>query len=278
MTEPSNLSWQDVQQRRLPPPGERLTYGPLPLQFGELRMPDGEGPHPVAVLVHGGCWLKDYDYQYFTHLGYALTELGYATWTIEYRRLGDEGGGWPHTFTDVALATDHLRRVALSYPLDLQKVVTIGHSAGGQLALWLAARHKLPQGSELHSANPLPIKAVIGLAPITDLDTYRVGPRDSCNASVERLLGGSPAKYPQRYLHASPMALLPLGVPQWLIQGGRDPIVPIESVQHYASSARVRGDRVKLLKQIHAGHFEPAMPELKTWEDLKLALSEALQD
>ena len=270
------MSWDEVQNLPMPAAGRRIAYGPELQQFGELRLPKGKGPFAVVVLVHGGCWLDAYDYSYITRLADRIAQLGAATWTIEYRRLGDPGGGWPGTFLDVAKATDHLRELLRDYPLDLARVVTVGHSAGGQLALWLAARGKLPKDSALYTPRPLRIKGVIGLAAITDLHSYRVGAPGSCNASVDRLLGGTPQQQPRRYAETSPLALLPLTVPQWFIQGGRDPIVPAASVRKYVEAARKKRERVKLLVQPAAGHFETAVPDSVTWADLKAALTEAL--
>lgn len=266
------MSWDQVQALPLPPAGIRASYGPAPQQFGELRLPQGKGPFPVIVLIHGGCWLSAFDYVYITRLAAALTELGVATWTVEYRRLGDEGGGWPHTLLDVARATDHLRSLSRTHPLDLTRIASMGHSAGGHLALWLAARAQLPEDSELHLADALPVHAVFGLAPIADLATYRVGPPKSCNASVDRLLGGTPETQAQRYAQASPRALLPLGVPQWLLQGERDPIVPMEGVRAYARAAAERGDRVQVLAAPSAGHFEVSVPQSTTWPLLRDAV------
>jgi acetyl esterase/lipase len=274
---PPVLSWNELKARALPAPGQHLAYGSAPQQFGELRLPAGTGPFPVAVLVHGGCWLNAFDYRYFTHLAASITAQGVATWTIEYRRLGDAGGGWPGTFLDVAQATDHLRELLRDHPLDLSRVAAVGHSAGGQLALWLAARHKLPPDSELYTPFPLRVRSVVGLAPITDLHRYRVGAPDSCNASVDPLLGGTPQQQARRYAETSPLALLPLGAAQWLIQGGRDPIVPADSVRHYADAARALGESVQRMEQPLAGHFEPAVPDTTTWADVRTALAQALK-
>lgn len=273
----SMLTWNEFEKIPLPPPGSKIAYGEAPQQFGELRLPEGKGPFPVVVLVHGGCWLAEFNYVYITRLAAAMVAQGYAVWTIEYRRLGDAGGGWPNTLLDPARATDHLRELAKAYPLDLSRVVSVGHSAGGHLALWLAARGKLKLGSDLYVVNPLPLKAVVGLAAITDLHTYRVGPADSCNASVDQLMGGSDARYPQRYAQASPLALLPLGVPQWLIQGELDRIVPVTSVSAYAQAATAKGDLVNLRVLPQAGHFEPVAPQPPAWAALKEALAAALK-
>ncbi|CAN5737710.1 alpha/beta hydrolase [soil metagenome] len=260
MSKAQTLSWKQLSALPLPPPGERIAYGDAPQQFGELRLPEGAGPHRVFVVIHGGCWLAEYDLTYITRLSAWLTEQGYATWTIEYRRLGDEGGGWPGTFRDVAAATDALRKIAETHPLNLEQVFTTGHSAGGQLALWLASRSRLAEGSELFVKEPMAIRAVLGLAAITDLASYRIGAPKSCNASVEPLLGGTPEEVPERYAQTSPLERLPLGVPQVFIHGEQDPTVPIAAVRAYAAAAEKAGDRVHVLSLANAGHFETAVP------------------
>jgi acetyl esterase/lipase len=272
---PRMLTWTELSNRPLPPAGERIAYGADASQFGELRVPAGRGPFPVVILIHGGCWLSDFDYVYMNHLAAAITAEGYATWTIEYRRLGDSGGGWPQTFTDVGSALDALRTFAPQHHLDLQRVVAAGHSAGGQLALWLAARPRLPTESAIRGSNPLPLRGAIGLAAITDMAQYRVGPADSCHASVDPLLGGTPDSVPQRYAQTSPRELLPIGVPQWLIQGQRDPIVSAASVSAYVLAAQQAGDTVKEM-QFDAGHFDAAAPDAAAWDALKQALKQAL--
>lgn len=271
------LSWSGLQALPLPPPGQRIAYGAGPQQFGELRLPDeavqGKGPYPVYVLLHGGCWQSEYDYVYITRLAAWLTAQGYATWTPEYRRLGNEGGGWPGTFTDVGAAADALREIAKHAPLDLQHVYAAGHSAGGQLALWLASRTQLPADSALHVDDPLKIRGVLGLAAITDLEAYRIGPADSCHASVEPLLGGAPSDVERRYAETSPLRRLPLGVPQWFVQGEQDGIVETASVRRYVDAAHKAGDRAGLVTLPEAGHFDTAVATPLS----EAALHEALQ-
>ena len=258
------MSWAQLSALPLPPPGEKIAYGPAPQQFGELRLPTGKPPRkagwPVVLLVHGGCWQAEYDYVYFNRMAAALAGAGMASWTLEYRRIGDAGGGWPDTFLDVAQGTDALRTIAKTHPVDVTRVVSMGHSAGGHLALWLAARHKLATASDLYRPQPLALKGVVGLAAITDLARYRIGEPDSCNASVDRLMGGTDAEQPQRYAEGSPRALLPLGVPQWFIQGNADAIVPAAGVQAYAQAAREAGDRVTLTLEDGLGHFDTVAP------------------
>lgn len=255
------ITWKEVAAIAQPPAGEKIRYGEAPQQFGELRLPKGKGKFPVVVLIHGGCWLAAYDYQYINPLAAALTAQGIATWTIEYRRLGDAGGGWPNTLLDVAKATDHLREMAKTHAIDPKRVIAMGHSAGGHLALWLGARHKLTKKSDLYLKQPLALQGVVGLAPITDLASYRVGPPDSCNASVDQLLGGSDVQQAERYQQASPLALLPLDVPQRLVQGGKDPIVPRTSVEAYAAAASKAGDGATVIADEALGHFDPAVPQ-----------------
>ena len=142
----------------------RITYGDDPSQFGDLFLPQGDGPHPVLFLLHGGCWRAPYGLEPVGQMARTLADAGLAVWSLEYRRLGN-GGGWPHTFLDVAHGADLLRELATTYPLDLTQVVVAGHSAGGHLALWSAARPQLPADSPIYTPDPLPFQAVVALAP-----------------------------------------------------------------------------------------------------------------
>lgn len=264
--EAKTLTWSELGDMPLPAPGERITYGKGAQQFGELRLPKGDGPFPVVVVIHGGCWQNAFDYVYMTRLAAWFTEHGVATWTIEYRRLGDGGGGWPGTFLDVAAATDALRDIAAKSRLDLNRVYAAGHSAGGQLALWLASRTNLSESSELYRKDPVAIRSVLGLAAITNLEKCRVGPPNSCHSSVEPLLGGGPDRVRSRYAETSPSQRLPLGVPQIFIQGEKDPIVEAASVREYVEAAKKSGDGAIILSLPDAGHFESCvvLPQTKS--------------
>ena len=150
-----NSMASNIFDKEPPTAHARIPYGSDPLNVGDLRLPAGDGPHPVAVVIHGGFWRAKYTLEHIGHLCAALTAEGIATWSVEYRRLGDEGGGWPNTMLDVGAATDHLREIAPQYKLDLDRVVVMGHSAGGHLAAWVASRHRIPETSDLYMPSPL---------------------------------------------------------------------------------------------------------------------------
>jgi acetyl esterase/lipase len=268
-------TWNDVVALPAASAGQRIAYGPAAKQFGDLRLPQGRGPHPVAILLHGGCWQAEYDLAYMAHLGDRLAQAGIATWSLEYRGIGDAGGGWPGTFEDVVAGTAHLRTLAQAHPLDLDRVVLVGHSAGGHLALWLAARKNLPASHPLAASAPLPIRGVVPLAGIVDLREYGAA-AGSCNQSVVPLLGGTPAQVPDRYAAASPSELLPIGVPLRLVIGSVDSIVPAASNERFAAAARARGDDVEVSVIDGAGHFDVVMPEGAAAERVQAAIRELL--
>jgi acetyl esterase/lipase len=161
---------------------------------------------------------------------------------------------------DVGAAIDHLRVLATSHPLDLGRVALSGHSAGGHLVLWAAARGKQPASSPLHTTDPLPVRGVVALAPIADLAASVETDRPLCNGSAGQLLGGTPTEVADRYALASPSELLPLGVPYVIVNGEQDPIVPVAHVTAFAEAARKAGDRVRLEIVPASGHFEPVAP------------------
>jgi acetyl esterase/lipase len=252
-----------------PAPDRRLNYGPDALNFGELRLPDGEGPFPVVIVIHGGCWLAEYDLGYISSLAARLTETGVATWSIEYRRVGDRGGGWPGSFADVAAAADALRGFAAENNLNLERIAAVGHSAGGHLALWLGARPGLDPDDPLRGADPLRIRGVISLAGITDLAAY--SSPEGCGSAVPGLLGGEPTDHPERLVRTSPIAMPHSGIPEVLVVGGRDPIVPLSQAERYAAS-RPDG-AVRLIEIEDAGHFELIDPGHASWDSVRRAVA-----
>lgn len=239
-------------------PAARLAYGPDPSQFGDLRVPSGEGPHPVVIVIHGGFWRAKYDLEHIGHMAAALTGEGYATWSIEYRRVGNAGGGWPGTFQDMAAAAAHLRELGPAHKLDLERVVSLGHSAGGHLALWLVACRNLEAGTPLHVSDPLPLKGVVALAAVSDL--RRAWELKLSNNAVGEFLGGGPDEVPGRYSAASPAEMLPLGVRQMLVHGTQDEDVPYEISVRYQEAALDAGDNATLVTLPMTGHMELVEP------------------
>ncbi|MET0401363.1 MAG: alpha/beta hydrolase [Cystobacter sp.] len=253
-----------------PPADLRIPYGDITHQFGDLRLPRGEGPHPVVVVIHGGFWRARYDLEHAGHLCADLTRRGWATWSLEYRRVGHPDGGWKGTFEDVGLGTDYLRTLATRYPLDLKRVTVMGHSAGGHLALWLAGRGKLAAGRPLHTASPLIPRGAVSLAGVVDLE--RAFALHLGEGIVESFLGGTPTQVPERYRLGSPLALLPLGVKQVLIHGTEDDTVPVSLSEGYQQRAASLGETVKLVRLPGAGHFEVINPRAKEWPQIVEAL------
>lgn len=245
-----------------PPPDARIHYGDDPLQFGDLRLPEGDGPHPVAVFIHGGCWKAEYDIRHSSKLAAAIAESGVATWSLEYRRVGNDGGGWPGTFTDIGGGADHLRSIAENHSLDLERVIAMGHSAGGHLALWLAARSRIPAEVDIGKAEPIALKGVLAMAPAADL-AYLYGTK-VCDHVVDGLMGGSPEDVPERYRWADPVQLGPDGVPQVLLFGKYDDDWN-PAGERYLEAAMIRGDNVRTILADESGHFEMIDPDTTTW-------------
>ena len=280
------MTWEEIASLEAPAADARIAYGAEAPQFGDLRLPWGAGPHPLAIVVHGGCWRAANDLEHVAPLAAALGRLGVATWTLEYRRIGDPGGGWTGTFDDVAAGVEFVRTLARRHPLDLARAILLGHSAGGHLALWLAGRGKLPAQSPLASrspgsaappagnpraAAPLRLRGVVALAAIGDLGAYAEG-RGYCPESVAPLLGGARAEVPERYAQASPSELLPLGLPFHLVHGALDRIVPVEQSVKLAERARARGDDASLRVIDAAGHFDLIAPFAPAWAAVEQAV------
>lgn len=260
----------------LPPPpfDARIAYGPEPQHFGELRLPGGRGPHPLVVVIHGGFWRNRYDLKHIGHLCAALTAQGCVTWNIEYRRVGDSGGGFPGTFHDVSTAINHVRRLAEQYPLDLTRVAALGHSAGGHLALWATGRHRVSPSSEIYSPDPFPVRAAVSLAGVVDL--RRASELRLSSGVTDELMGGSPGAYPERYAAASPLELVPLGRPAFLVHGTADGNVPFEISQRYYETAHAHGDAVTLIALPDVGHFELIDPRSAVWPQVAKTIRRAL--
>lgn len=266
------MTVEDLAQINIIKPTATISYGENEFQFGDLRIPDTKGPHPVIVIIHGGCWLSQYDLHLMDAMASELTEKGFATWNLEYGRVGNTGGGWPNTFLDVSRGLNHLRKLAGEYNLNLRRVVVTGHSAGGHLALWLAHRHKLPENSAVYDPDPLPISGVVSLAGIVDLRTYLDRTGRSCGGSVDELMGGLPENLPQRYDQGSPFNLTPSGLPIVLITGKRDFIVPLSHINPYFQRAKAAGEDIQSVEVDNAGHFEVIAPGSVAWPPIEKSL------
>lgn len=229
-------------------------YGQLSLQKGELRLPPGKGPFPVAVVIHGGCWDRQFESLEGTApLADMLTKRGIATWNIEYRVSGDPGAVFPATFSDIAAGVDHVRILAQRYPLDLSRSAVVGHSAGAHLALWAASRPKLDSQFAREALRPAAVAAIDGPGSVAEF----VGPdQEVCGkAVITNLMGGTPAEHPDRYRMASPLGQLPLGIRTLLVKGGLG-----RFMDGYEASAKAAGDTVVTLKTDPDNHFDMITP------------------
>ncbi|MFK7980925.1 MAG: alpha/beta hydrolase [Saprospiraceae bacterium] len=264
-----NVPWSEISSLEKVDFDYLVPYGEEELQIGELRTPlSTKDTFPLVIFIHGGCWLSDYNLDHVSAVCADLVKEGYAVWTPEYRRVGDEGGGYPNTFKDVQASVDFARTLADIYPLDLENVVVMGHSAGGHLALWLATQQNLAKNSRLHNSNPLPIKGAIALAGITDLVAYdKIG--NDCSTAVVKLMGGTSEAMDSRYYKGSPINLLPTNIPIRLVHGDKDNIVPISQSEIFAKKAKAKGVDVKVLTIAGGGHFDMVSPYAEAWKVIK---------
>lgn len=243
-------------------PQAKIAYGPGPQQFGELWLPDGPGPHPLVVMIHGGCWTKSVaKLSIMNAAAEDLRKRGAAVWNIEYRGVDEPGGGYPGTYQDVAAALDRVGGFADEAQLNLDKVVVVGHSAGGHLALWAAARRKIASGP-LASRRSLPVEAVVDIAGIPDLATDL---ETACGAEpVEKMAG--PARLGGRYADTSPAHMLPLHTRQVVAVGREDTTVPPAVSEAYVRRAKNAGDRVDFRILPDAAHAEEIAPGTPGWD------------
>ena len=249
-----------ILDRKPPDPDGRLTYGTDPNQFIDVRMPAGKGPHPVVLFIHGGYWRAKYDLAHGGHLCAALTKVGIATWNIEYRRVGNPGGGWPGTFEDVRSAYHLL--LSQKGPINLGKTCIAGHSAGGQLAVCLAGHEES-------------VTRVFSLAGVLDL--RRGWEMHLSNDAVAGFLGGSPAEVPEHYREASPAELpIPQAV-QKLIHGTADDSVPYEIGKSYAEAKKKAGENVELTTLQGVDHFQIVDPNSGVWSKVEAIFRTLLQ-
>jgi acetyl esterase/lipase len=241
-----------------PPPADvRLNYGQDEFQFGDLRLPQGKGPFAAAMFVHGGFWRARYDLRPAGFLCAALTKAGFATWNIEYRRVGNPGGGWPGSFEDVTSAYQFLRQLAGKYPIGTKRMLVIGHSAGGQLALALAAH----QNS---------MRAAVSLAGVVDL--RRGWELHLSRNAVAEFLSGPPERVTEHYHEASPAAL-DIHCKQLIVHGLDDDAVPVEMSREYVRQKKVKGENITFLEFPDSGHYELIDPKSAAWPTIVEAIA-----
>jgi acetyl esterase/lipase len=263
-----------------PMPTIEVRYGDAPPQAIDVFLPQGPGPHPVAVLIHGGCWrnISGAGREQLRHLGPDLTRRGIAVWSIGYRRADEPGGGYPGTFQDVGHAIDRLRLEAERYNLDLARTVLVGHSAGGHLALWASARRHLPASSPLHQPDAFTPTHVISLAGIGDLASFAKFVPVLCGPGIiERLAnlqsGGAGAAYGE----ISPAAMSSPGSRVLMISGVLDRLIPPYVAHDYARAMKGKsGPSIELLNIDDAGHFDLVTPGTAAWAEVSSRIEQAL--
>ena len=268
------LTWADLTARPRPEPQAAIAYGDDPWQRVDLWLPAGAGPFPVVLMVHGGCWTTSIaDRTLMNWIAEDLRQDGFAVWNVDYRGVDRPGGGYPGTFRDAAAAADALRGYAPKYGLDLRRIVATGHSAGGHLALWLAARRRLSSDSPLWCATPLAIAHVVACGALSDLEAVAASPDNGCGIDVIRDLVGAPDSDGRDvYADTSIPSLLPIGVRHDLVNGREDRIVPYRLATDYAAKA---GDEAILHTVPDTGHVELVTPGTAAWTVTKRLIAAA---
>ena len=252
-------SSEDILSLAPPKADVRVAYGGDGNQFLDLRLPHGNGPHPLAIAIHGGYWRARYDLGYMGHLCAALPAKGILTANVEYRRVGNAGGGWPGTFADVRAACQFLIQNARKYAFDARRIVVMGHSAGSELGLCLAAHES--------------VKAVVSLAGVVDLQ--RAYELHLSNDAVVEFLGGTPAEVGDHYREADPMKLA-VAARQWLVHGAADDVVPPAFSRDYVGAKQKLKEDARLVEIAGAGHFEVVDPRSGAWKDVQRVVMEAV--
>ncbi len=270
---------------------QKYQYGDHPSQWGELFLPDTPSsssrnsrrpaPRGVVVVIHGGYWRSQYGAELGEPLARDLASHGMAAWNLEYRRAGN-GGGWPHTFEDVLAGIDKLREVAGEHGLDLTRVVALGHSAGGHLAVWAAGRDRLaglgtPDADRqvLRNLNGEAVRITGVVSQSGLLDLAQAEWLDLSNGAVSNLMGGSARKYPKRHKYADPMTAVPLDVPVYAVHGLEDGTVPMSQSEAYAAAARAAGAPVQVVK-VPGDHFALIDPKASSYRKCRELVQELL--
>ncbi|WP_020654242.1 alpha/beta hydrolase [Massilia niastensis] len=260
-----------------PEPLLRVPYGPAPSQYAELFLPQGKGPFPVAVLVHGGCWTSKFGgITQLRNMAGALAARGIAAWNVEYRRVDEPGGGYPGMYQDMHGALDALRAQAGRHPLDLGRVVAVGHSAGGQLVQWIAGRARIPRDSPLYRADPLPVRNIVSLGGLADLRHEAALIKSSCGRDTAQLAGEAGPGRPDVFVDTNAAELMPNGSRTWLVTGALDTISPPRAAHDYAARARAAGDAAEVVILPDASHYDEVAATSPAWPRVLQVIERAL--
>lgn len=271
------MTLQDYLALKGPNPDQHIAYGPAPSQFVELFRPQGEGPFPVVVLIHGGCWTVQFGgIKQMRNVAGALAAQGIAVWNVEYRRYDEEGGGYPGMYQDVATAVDRLKAEAKASRLDLSRIVAVGHSAGGHLAQWAASRHRLPQWSPAWVSDPVRIPTAISLGGLADLRNQAALIASSCERSTAQLAGTPSAARPDVFADTSPAEMLPAGIRTVLIHGEHDTVAPLATGEDYARRARAAGDAAEVIALPGGSHYDEVAASSPSWSIVNREIRKAL--
>jgi acetyl esterase/lipase len=275
---PKPMTLADYLALKGPVPNATFEYGSAPSQFAELFLPGGRGPFPVAVLVHGGCWTKEFGgITQLRNLAGALAERGIASWNIEYRRVDEAGGGYPGTYQDMNAALAMLAQQAQRYPLDLNRLVAVGHSAGGQLVQWMAGRPRIPATSPLYQPDPLPVRNVVSLGGLADLRREQALIKSSCDREIGQLTGAPGDKRSDVFSDTNAGDLLPNGSRTILVTGELDRISPPRVARDFAARARAAGDTAEVVILPGASHYDEVSAHSHAWPLVLQAIESALK-
>ena len=256
------MTWPDLTSRPLPKPTATIKYSDLPTGVVDVWVPDGEGPHPVVLMIHGGCWQKAIaDRTLRNYAAEALRQEGLAVWNVEYRGVDEPGGGYPGTYEDVARAGNAMAEHASEFDLDIGWIAGFGHSAGGHLITWYAGSINLPDNSEIKVRRDIDLKGIINSGGLADLVESEPVTLASCLAEIRpRLIGKATKNRPDPYADTSSDRLLPTGVETHVVNGGLDKIAPENLGFAYYAKAGKAGDRGKISISRKEGHVELIAP------------------
>nr|WP_245842895.1 alpha/beta hydrolase [Sphingomonas laterariae] len=262
------MQWSDLASRPRPEPSARLAYGKSDLQFAELWLPPGQGPFPVVMAIHGGCWRTGVaDRTVMNWMADDLARRGIAVWNVEYRGVDRPGGGYPGTYQDIAAAGDALRRLAPLFRLKADRIVVVGHSAGGHLGLWLAARPAIAGNGPLRAQRPVAINSVFSLGGVPDLEAEIADRSRPCDlsAGAKAMAGPMTQLRPDRFRDTSPPAMVQGGAKQILVNAAEDKIAPPAMAAAYARKLAAKGVKPMLITVPDEGHVELIAPGSAAW-------------